>query len=60
MWNFNLMDSNAFYIMKSLEVGDFRAEIEILHFLQLGYIRVNLLPYAQLTLAICYRMRSIH
>ncbi len=50
-----------FFIMKSLQVGDFRDEIKILHFLQMGEIWaiLFLLPHAPSTLANCYRMRSI-
>ncbi len=42
-------------------VGDFRDEIKILHFLQMGEIRaiLFLLPHAPSTLANCYRMCSI-
>ncbi len=47
--------------MKSLQVGDLRAEIKILHFLQMGEKRAMmfLLPHAPSTLANCYRMRSV-
>ncbi len=58
---FDLLDSNDFFIMKSLLVGDLRAEIGILHFLQMGEIRaiLFLLPHAPFTPANCYRMRSV-
>ncbi len=60
VWEFDLLDSNDFFIMKSLEV-DLRAEIKIWHFLQMGEIRAILfsLPLAPSTLAKCYRMRSV-
>ncbi len=50
-----------FFIMKSLQVGYFRDEIETLHFLQLGEIRaiMFLLPHAPSMLANCYRLRGI-
>ncbi len=47
--------------MKSLQVGDLRAEIKILHCLQFGEIRAFLifLLHAPSTLANCYHMRSV-
>ncbi len=58
-----------FIFMKSQQVGDLRTEIKILHFLQMGKIRVilfllqvyasNLLMCAHCPLAIGYRMRSV-
>ncbi len=45
----------------SIKVGDLRAEIKFLHFLQMGEILVILfqLPHAPSTLANCYRMRRL-
>ncbi len=57
-----------FFIMKSLQVGDLRAEIKILHFLQMGQFvfatacavyASKLLSHAQCALANGYRMRSV-
>jgi hypothetical protein len=62
------------FIMKSPWVGDFRDEIKILNFLQMGEIgpftvvfatacavyASKLLPHAQHTLANCNGMHSIH
>jgi hypothetical protein len=61
VWEFDPLDYNDFFITKSLQVGDLRAEIKILHFLQMGEIRaiLFLLPHAPSTLANCYRMRSV-
>jgi hypothetical protein len=36
VWDLDLLDSNDFYIMKSLKEGDLRAEIKFLHLLQMG------------------------
>ncbi len=47
--------------MKSIQVGDLRAEIKFLHFLQMGEILAILfqLPHASSTLANCSRMRRL-
>ncbi len=59
--DFDLLDFNNFFVMKSLQVGDLRVEIKILHFLQLGETRaiLFLLLHAPSMLANCYRMRSV-
>jgi hypothetical protein len=61
VWDFDLLDFNDFFTMKSLEVEDFRDDIKILNFLQMGEIWaiLFLLPHAPSTLVNCYRMRSI-
>ncbi len=38
VWDFDVLDFNDFFIMKSLSVGDLRAKIKVLHFLQMGEI----------------------
>ncbi len=38
VWDFDVLDFNDFFIMKSLEVGDLRAKIKVLNFLQMGEI----------------------
>ncbi len=38
VWDFDVLDFNDFFIMKSLQVGDLRAKIKVLHFLQMGEI----------------------
>ncbi len=50
---FDLFDFNDFYAIKSLQVGDLRAEIKKLIFFNVGQIRtiLSLLAYAQRTLA---------
>ncbi len=50
-----------FFIMKSIQVGDLRAKIKFVNFLQMGEILVILfqLPHAPSTLANCYRMRRL-
>ncbi len=50
-----------FFIMKSIQVGDLRAEINFFHFLQMGEILAILfqLPYAPSMLAKCNRTRRI-
>ncbi len=60
MWDFDLLDFNDFFIMKSHD-EDTRDEIKIVHFLQMGEIPsiLFLLPHAPSTLANCYRMRSV-
>ena len=49
-----------FFIMKPIQVGDLRAEIKFLHFLQMGEILVILfqLQHVPSTLAICNRIRQ--
>ncbi len=61
VWDFDLLDFNDLFSMKSLSVGDFRDEIKILNFLQMGDVQaiLFLLPHAPSTLANCYRMRSL-
>ncbi len=68
MGDFDVLDFNDFFIMKSIQVGDLRAEIKFLHFLQMGHFVLatvcavyasKLLPYAPSSLAKCYRMRRI-
>ncbi len=58
MQDFDVLDFNDFFIMKSIQVGDLRAEIKFLHFLQMGEILAIsfYLPHAPSTLANCYRM----
>ncbi len=50
---FHLFDFNDFYGIKSLKVGDLRAEIKINFFLNVGQIRpiLSVLAYAPSTLA---------
>ncbi len=49
---FDLFDFNDFYVLKSLQVGDFRNEIKIFFFFNVGQICIlSLLAYAQCTLA---------
>ena len=38
VWDFDVLDFYDFFIMKSIKVGDLRAEIKFLHFLQMGEI----------------------
>jgi len=38
VWDFDVLDFNDFFIMNSIYVGDLRAEIKFLHFLQMGEI----------------------
>ncbi len=60
MWDFDLLDSNDFYVMESLKVDNFRAEkkLIILQMLQICDLML-LLPHVQCTLIICYRMRGV-
>jgi hypothetical protein len=38
VWDFDVLDFKDFFIMKSILVGDLRAEIKFLHLLQMGEI----------------------
>ncbi len=57
MGGFDLLDSNDFYVMKSLLVGDFEAEIKI-YFFNRWVSHFVSLPHAQCTLTIGSRMRG--
>ncbi len=50
VWDFDILDFNDFFIMKSIFVGDLRAEIKFLHFLQMDEI---------LAIFFSYRMRRL-
>ncbi len=51
------MDSNVFYVMKSLEVEDLGAEVNINFFTDgLAMCHLVFLPHAQYKLIICYPM----
>ncbi len=69
VWDLDLLDSNDFYIMESLLEGwnkNFKF-LQMVYTLHTGHFvfatacavyACNLLPYANCTLANCYRMRS--
>jgi hypothetical protein len=54
--SFDLFDFNDFYVMKSLNVEDFRDEIKNVYYLNLGQmcIILSLLGYAQCTLLMIF------
>ena len=36
VWDFDILNFNDFFIMKSIKVGDLRAETKFFHFIQMG------------------------